>query len=252
MKDYLRSIEIRYHDPKYIQTDPIKFVYRFQSPYEIELIAFLVSLFAYGNVVAMMNFLELFLQFLGSNPTERILSFKENTSFPYHYRFQTRKDIKTTILFIKELLERKDKFAFVNLWKYSNVDENIYDPIDRFRKEVLSLIPKKYITDGIRHLFCLSEHMTVAKRYCLFFRWMVRRDFPDFGIYDFIPPKKLIFPLDIHILNFSYQNRIIENPFVSRKNAIAITKFFEKFSPEDPVKYDFYITREILSKKFFK
>jgi uncharacterized protein (TIGR02757 family) len=81
---------------------------------------------------------------------------------------------------------------------------------------------------------------------------MIRKDFPDLGIYDFFEPKILVYPIDTHILNFAYKNQIIKSKISSRKNALIITNYFCQFDPNDPVKYDFYITRELMLKNSFR
>jgi len=246
--DYLKSLEKKYHYKRYILTDPIKYCYYFYEPQDIELVGFMIALFSYGNIKAMFQFMDHLIKFLQPNPYEKILTFKENSNIDLYYRFQNRNDIKNIIITLKKF------FINNNIKNYllNKKVNNIYEMIDPFIKEIHDYIPKKFLSYGLKHYFCLGNQNSVLKRYCLFFRWTIRKDFPDLGIYDFLEPKVLVYPIDTHILNFAYKNHIIKSKISSRKNALIITNYFRQFEPNDPVKFDFYITRELMLKKSFR
>ncbi|GIX41621.1 MAG: TIGR02757 family protein [Leptospiraceae bacterium] len=251
----LKQLEKIYKKPIYIYTDPIKYIYQFKENYNKELVGLIIALFSYGNVKAMFQFMDCLIDFLKPDPYEKILTFKENSNMNLYYRFQNQNDIKTILIILKQLIKNNDssKYLFKNFFgsNFSNIT-HIYPIIDTFIYNIKAIIPEKFLTYGVQHYFCLRNKNSVLKRYCLFFRWMVRKDFPDFALYDFIDPAKLIYPVDIHILNFSYQKNIISSKNITRKNAIKITNYFKQFSPEDPLKYDFYITREMMLKNTFR
>ncbi len=246
IQEYLLNISKIYSDKKFIETDPIRFVYRFSDPKEKECIGLLVALFSYGNVKSLFRFLENLLYFLYPEPLQKIrtLNFR---SLHLYYRFQSESDINIILEIFKEIIIENDKnsYLFFSLFELNHQDMNIYRYIDTFQAKILERIPKKFLTYGIKHYFTFSKK-SVAKRYCLFFRWMVRNSFPDFGIYSFVDKKHLIYPLDTHILQFAYQNKIISKPLANRKNAIQITNFFKTFNPFDPLYFDFYLTRDLM------
>ena len=246
--DYLKSLEKRYHHKRYILTDPIKYCYYFNEPQNIELVGLMIALFAYGNIKAMFRFMDNLIKILQPYPYEKILNFRENSNIDLYYRFQNKNDIKNIIITLKKF------FINNNIKNYllNKKVNNIYEIIDPFIREIQDYIPKKFLSDGLKHYFCLGNQNSVLKRYCLFFRWMIRKDFPDLGIYDFFEPKILVYPIDTHILNFAYKNQIIKSKISSRKNALIITNYFCQFAPNDPVKYDFYITRELMLKNSFR
>ena len=84
---------------------------------------------------------------------------------------------------------------------------------------------------------------SVCKKLNLMFRWMVRKDGIDLGLWDFIPSSMLIIPTDTHIYQFALKHGITQRKTADIKTAIEITNFFKQFSENDPVKYDFCITR---------
>ena len=89
---------------------------------------------------------------------------------------------------------------------------------------------------------------SACKRLLLYLRWMVRRDDVDPGGWDRVSPSALIVPLDVHMartcrerLGFLAPTRASASP--TFKDALAVTERFALCSPEDPVKYDFALTR---------
>lgn len=249
---YLSEIANFYSDKKFLYTDPIHFVYRFFDSKEKEFIGLLIALFSYGNVKAMFQFLESLLVYLSPNPLEKIRQFNFY-SIDLFYRFQSKKDIHIIFEVFKEIVVEQERksYLFFDLFNFDYQDINIYRYIDSFQESILKRIPKIFLTNGIKHYFTFSKK-SVAKRYCLFFRWMVRDTFPDFGIYSFIDKRNLIYPLDTHIIKFAYENTIITKPYANRKNAILITNFFKAFKPSDPLYFDFYLTRDQMLQKIKK
>ncbi len=83
---------------------------------------------------------------------------------------------------------------------------------------------------------------SACKRLNLYFRWMVRRDAVDPGGWA-VAPNKLIVPLDTHMHRFALRYGLTARRAADLKTAVEITDGFRKFCPEDPVKYDFALTR---------
>ena len=73
---------------------------------------------------------------------------------------------------------------------------------------------------------------------------MVRYDNIDFGLWAHIYNKNMLkIPLDTHILTFGCNQGIINSKNSSRKNQHLITDFFSSINKNDPVRYDFALTR---------
>jgi len=80
------------------------------------------------------------------------------------------------------------------------------------------------------------------KRLCLFLRWIVRREYPDLGLWRFVDPSELYIPLDIGIARIiSRMTGMGIRP--SWSNVIKLTEIFKKLDPRDPTKYDFPLSR---------
>jgi uncharacterized protein (TIGR02757 family) len=81
---------------------------------------------------------------------------------------------------------------------------------------------------------------------------MVRKDKVDPGVWRKVPVSMLIIPLDTHMDNICRTLGITGRKQANMKTAMEITGFFGKINPEDPVKYDFSLTRlGIIDRKEF-
>ena len=77
----------------------------------------------------------------------------------------------------------------------------------------------------------------------MFLRWMVRKDEVDPGGWDSVPASKLIVPLDIHMHRICLSLKLTKRKQGDLRTAVDITHAFRRIAPEDPVRYDFVITR---------
>jgi len=109
------------------------------------------------------------------------------------------------------------------------------------------------VPEGLRkNLLPDPANGSAAKRLFLFLRWMVRRDEIDPGCWNSVSPSRLIVPMDTHMirtcterLGFLPQRKIQRKSgvAVNLRDALRVTDAFRLYAPEDPVKYDFALTR---------
>jgi len=85
---------------------------------------------------------------------------------------------------------------------------------------------------------------SACKRLFLFLRWMARRDAVDPGGWDRVDPARLIVPMDTHMARVcSDRLGFLPRPAADLKAALRVTEAFRLYAPEDPVRYDFALTR---------
>lgn len=80
---------------------------------------------------------------------------------------------------------------------------------------------------------------SACKRWCMFLRWMVRREAPDLGLWRHLAPADLVMPVDTHVLRIAQLTGLTERKAANWKTAVEITTRLRAFSPDDPVRYDF-------------
>ena len=87
------------------------------------------------------------------------------------------------------------------------------------------------------------DKKSACKRSNLFLRWMVRKDSVDPGGWEKIPKSALVIPLDTHMFRVGTLLGFTSRKQANLLTALEITRGFRELSPEDPVRYDFCLTR---------
>jgi uncharacterized protein (TIGR02757 family) len=110
---------------------------------------------------------------------------------------------------------------------------------------LVSFVAKLRLASGRRDssmLACPSMG-SACKRMFLYLRWMVRRDEVDPGPWTQVSSSQLIVPMDVHMHRVSRQLGLTSRRQADLKSALEVTDFFRELVPEDPVRYDFALTR---------
>lgn len=77
---------------------------------------------------------------------------------------------------------------------------------------------------------------SACKRVCMFLRWMVRRERPDFGLWTSRSQQDLYAVMDVHVCRQT--EKLLGGKKPSWKTCELLTDIFKKWCPEDPLKYD--------------
>jgi len=236
-------------DKSQISPDPLQFLHLFDNEKDIEVIGFISSVFAYGNVRQIINTLDKILLITNSKPYDFILNLNKNGNLAklkgLKHRFYNGKDIQHLFYSLHTLYKNKNSLEYYFLKNYNNSQKNIKEALSGFSKifteEIKKNTKSKHISPGVRFMFPLPELGSACKRMNLFLRWMIRKDDLDFGLWKNIPPNKLVIPVDTHIARICKRLKLTSYKNVSWKMAEEITNNLKKFDPLDPVKYDFAI-----------
>lgn len=79
------------------------------------------------------------------------------------------------------------------------------------------------------------------KRYCMYFRWMVRDSEPDYGIWRFFDKRDLFHPIDTHVARILQRWGVLSDSSPSWFNVEKVTEHFKIAEPEDPLKFDYHL-----------
>ena len=74
-------------------------------------------------------------------------------------------------------------------------------------------------------------------------RWMVRCDRVDLGLWSHMGAHRLVVPVDTHMHRVARGLGLTRRNAADLKTALEITRAFQLICPEDPVRYDFCLTR---------
>jgi len=207
--------------------DPIIIAKKYNNEY----IALIAALFAYGNVKAIIKFLN-------------SLDLKNLNSNESYYRFQTKKDVNE---FLKTIKLMREKYSLNTLFlKGYEKTKNPIDGIREIIKTIYSINP--YTSKGYEFLIgkippSKTKGVSPYKRWNMFLRWMIRDTAPDLGLWEGVNKKDLIIPLDTHTHNVSLKLGLINRKTYDLQAAIELTNKLKEFDENDPLKYDFALYR---------
>jgi len=215
-----------------IKNDPVEFVHRYRDDRDREIAGFLASQFAYGKIDNFKRFLEDAFRRMGSSPYQFVVNGDFNLLNGLYYRFQKEEDIILLFVILRRII---NKFGSIgNMLKFfyegdmRNALWNARKHLFSNDKDLIFFFPKQLPSNPM-------------KRWNLYFRWMVRKDDIDVGLWDFIGKRDLVMPLDTHIFKIANCMGWINSNTPSYKAAVEITNKLKIFSPDDPLKYDFFL-----------
>lgn len=244
------KLKLDYHYKNFIRSklepDPLQFPHLFEDKKDIEVMSFIASVFAYGNVKQIINSLSKFLLIADNKPYLFIKNYSAQSShsqLSLIHRFYSSKDVMSFFQLLKIAYDESGSLKKLFLSGYNKNKSNLKDAITNFSNYFLVKAKKEFDNPsrGLIFMFPLPEKGSACKRMNLFLRWMVRKDELDFGLWNEIPTSKLIIPVDTHVARICKQLKLTKRKNVSWKMAEEITENLKKFDPLDPVKYDFAI-----------
>ncbi len=255
MKKLKRQLEKIYLEYSNLEktSDPLQLVRKLKDKSDIEVFAFIASVFAYGSVKQINSTLEDFLSHCNYQPNRFITKFRTDSSFKLKHRFFSETDSVRLIILLKDALSEYG--SLYNLFRkgYQSGDKNVKHSISIFSKYFLTKYELKFgkLTHGIKFMFPLPEKGSACKRMNLFLRWMVRKDNLDFGIWNEIPTNKLIIPVDTNIAQISRRLKLTRLKNISWRMAEEITDNLKKYDKDDPVRFDYALCHFNMLKKNF-
>jgi len=241
-KQKLEKLYEKYNDRSHVSPDPLQFLYHYQEVGDREIAGIIASALAYGRVAQIIKSVGFVLDKLGPHPR----SFLLNSSCPdlnelmtgFKHRFTTGQDIVFMLDCIRAAIEEYGSLNQCFLAGYNRSQRSISESLASFIGR-LTCRPDGFCSS----LFPLAKGNSALKRFNLYLRWMVREDKVDPGGWKGIDKSQLIVPLDIHMHRISQKLGFTCRKQADMKTAIEITDAFRQFSPRDPVKYDFALTR---------
>lgn len=242
LKHALDKAYERYCTEKDIKNDPIWFVTQYDDPLDKEVVGIIASSFAFGNVRQFMPVIAKLLAKLKSEPAKTLFVAK-NGDFNElakgtQYRFAKEKEITTFLRHIAGVLWRFGslKEAFMLGYRKSHIFvHGLYSLATELRRN-----EKGEITDNVKVFVPDPKKNSAMKRLCMFCRWMVRRDFPDFGLWHEVDPRELVIPLDTHVFRVLRFLGLLQGFCApSMKAASKATETLRRLAPNDPLRYDF-------------
>ena len=241
-KGTLDRLYATYNKRGYVSTDPLGFVYRFEGQRDREVAALVASSLAFGNVAQIKKSIERILDPLGESPAAYLLDVSPRMlrcHFPgFRHRWVTGDDMAAMLAGVREALRAYGSLRELFYAKLETSDRDTAPAASRFVEDIIGR------SGGFNGCLLPSpRRMSACKKLNLFLRWMVRRDEVDPGGWNEVRPSMLIVPLDVHMHRIASRFGLTGRRAADLKAAREITDGFRRFAPDDPVKYDFALTR---------
>lgn len=216
--------------------DPLLVARKFQH----EKVALFCALFAYGNVRAILNFLdtcalEMLLQSCDSR--------KDFVCTHKPYRFQSNAEICDVFQALWSLDSLEE--IFYAGYQKRGIQNGILMGIQNLQRSIYKRL-KTPNSKGLQFLLgtlVTEQNTSPLKRWNLFLRWMVRKDCLDLGLWKSVEKSDLLLPLDTHTFRISQRLGLLGRRSYDFRAVLEVSEALRKFDASDPIKYDFALYR---------
>ena len=239
-KKRLERLYEQYDNRCCVHPDPVEFLYRFKKK-DREVVGFIASALAYGRVQQILRSVADVLARLES-PRDTIASADlkelEKLLAGFKHRFTTGNELARLFHGMGRLIHAYGSLGGCMSHHHSPDHTTILEAATAFVDELSDASGGK-----LPFLLASPRDGSACKRLNLYLRWMVRKDSVDPGGWSDIPRSALVIPLDTHMHRIGLTFGLTTRASGDMKTALEMTAGFRKLCPEDPVRYDFALTR---------
>jgi len=243
LQDKLNDLYEQYNRRKYVHPDPLEFLYNYKKIRDREIVGLIASSLAYGRVAQILKSVSGVLKIMGNSPYDYLRRTPEKDIFTHFeafvHRFARGCHLAALMIGMKHVIAGYGSIYKCFKIGFDSSDETIVPALTAFSKKIIEA------SDDCNpgHLIPCPDKGSACKRLNLYLRWMVRKDDVDPGGWNGICPSKLIVPLDTHMFRVCGRLGLTSRKQANLKAAIEITTGFKQWSLDDPVRYDFALTR---------
>ncbi len=242
LKTFLEETYQRFHKEEFIDPDPLSRVRMYPGLADREVAAFICSSLALGRVGGILHACDEVLTPFGAKLKDHLLEASKDDLDHwfehFRYRFFSRKEIVSFLYALKGVLREYGTLEECFFSGYRGSGDN---PEPGIEKIFHGMIAHRNDSWGI--LLSDPSKSGGMKRWYLFLRWMVRKDRIDPGGWRSLLPAVLRVPVDTHLYRWGLRLRLTHRKGIDRTTVEEITHAFRMVDPEDPVRFDFSLSR---------
>lgn len=262
----------RTFDRGFLDTDPLAFVHRYADDADREIVGFLASTLAFGNVRAIQASVAGVLEVIGPSPRARVDRFDPRTDgaafASLYHRWIRGSDIAALLLVLRRMREDAGSIGGFFMKGYRPEHEDVGAALTSFSERAREIAagipaPRSGPADAgppavsraarapgegrrpsVASFFASPRDGSACKRLNLYLRWMVRDgDGLDLGLWRGVSRRQLVLPLDTHLVRLARALGLSCRRTPGWKMAVEATRSLALLDPGDPVKYDFSLSR---------
>ncbi len=227
-----------------LSSDPVEFPHRYQKTEDIEAAAFVAASFAFGAVPQIRTFLERLFSVLSPSPHAvlvRARPLPAARTAALRHRFISPGGVHRFLLAVRSAYLRHGTLEglYLSGMREGDARGSMARFLAFFRESWGEALPRE------RNFMFPDPYLgSACKRHHLFLRWMVRSgDGVDLGVWSSVPASGLIVPVDTHMARLAGCIGITRRSGADWRTAEEITEAFRAVCPDDPVRYDYALTR---------
>lgn len=237
IKAVLDAKAAQYNCVEFITNDPISFPHSFTRKEDVEIVALLASVIAWGNrKMILRSGNRMFYEIMDSRPYEYVMSGNWemlDDRMNIHRTFFAS-DFKYICRGLRNIYSRYKTMETLFL------DCTVWEGIGNLRRELAEAnggLLTRHISNPVAQK---GKPASACKRLHMMLRWLCRKDgIVDLGIWQGVSPSQLMMPLDVHVARTARILGLVTRKRNDRRTVEELTEKLREFSPEDPLKYDF-------------
>ncbi len=240
-RDRLESLYNKYNRPEFVDPDPLATIYRYHDVRDREIAALIASSLAYGKALQIVRSLSAVFELMPYPAEYLIAATRQSLAGDFsgfRHRWTSGEEMASMLWGIKMVVDEFGSLEACFASGLSEDDETIVKALSCFSGKLRTLSG-----DNRSSLLPDPDRGSACKRLNLFLRWLVRKDDVDPGGWTCVSPAQLVVPLDTHMHRISRTLGLTRRKQADLKTALEVTRAFRVINPEDPVRYDFSLTR---------
>lgn len=236
----LERLYSRYNRRDLVEPDPLQFLYGYRELADREIAGIAASSLAYGRVASILKSVGLVLDSLGPAPSSFLRSCSRGHSgveriCSHRHRFSAGEEVF-------QILSAAARLQAVCGGSLQCLLEGSGTFVERQERFVRAILGEAGLDRST--LLPRPSSGSACKRLNLFLRWMVRSDDVDPGGWGgALKASDLLVPLDVHMHRAGRALGFTRRSQGDLGTVLEITNGFSEARPDDPVRYDFAITR---------
>lgn len=229
----------RINSPAFIADDPVQFPRRFERLQDIEIVALLSAIIAWGNRRMICRDAEKILGIMGDHPADYVRDGAFENLDPdmnLHRTFFAR-NFQHLLRGLRRIYSRHSSLdAFAASLRVADDEAPAWRLVEAINAELAEANGGR----GDSRALPLNLRTTALKRVNMALRWLVRDDgIVDLGVWKSIPKSKLYIPLDVHVGNTARSLGLITRKANDRRAVEELTARLRQWRPDDPAVYDY-------------
>lgn len=242
-----------------MEWDPLSVTREYLNTPDVEWIALMSALFAFGGVKQIIKTLRGVLprllqpslvEEMKNELDESVLSARWLSRVKgFRHRIYVDRDLVLLLLLYRRSMNRygslNGHFLHFHDVNAETVERALVGVIQEYRDWAteIEFKPGRFFS----HMLNSPNQKSTCKRWLMFMKWMVRADDGiDLGLWkkkQGIRPDQLLIPLDTHLFKISKRLKLTKRKSANWLASVEVTRNLKKLDPKDPTKFDFALCR---------